>query len=112
LRKRDINTLTGDEYRHLVKRLPCEICVEFHNVSPEPHSDESGSEAHHPRHGAGMARKSPDGVVTALCAEHHRGATGVHGLGSKAFVRIYGVTEAELSERTRVRVIELLSRRV
>jgi len=31
-----------------------------------------------------------------LCPEHHRGRTGVHGLGTKRFVKQYGFTEQEL----------------
>jgi len=34
--------------------------------------------------------------VLPLCPEHHRGNTGYHGLGRKAFERAYGVTEKEL----------------
>jgi hypothetical protein len=35
-----------------------------------------------------------------LCTEHHRGNTGVHGMGRKSFERKYGVTEEELLEYT------------
>jgi hypothetical protein len=35
-----------------------------------------------------------------LCREHHRGDTGVHGLGRKAFERKYQVTEEQLLEYT------------
>jgi hypothetical protein len=34
--------------------------------------------------------------VIPLCTEHHRGNTGIHGLGNKGFVRQYGVTQEEL----------------
>ena len=42
-------------------------------------------------------RNSHDNVIP-LCPEHHRGNTGYHGLGRKAFERRYGVTEAELQD--------------
>jgi hypothetical protein len=31
-----------------------------------------------------------------LCIEHHRGNTGIHGLGTKAFEKQYEVTQQEL----------------
>lgn len=31
-----------------------------------------------------------------LCFEHHRGGTGLHGLGTKGFARHYGFDEADL----------------
>jgi len=31
-----------------------------------------------------------------LCPEHHRGNTGIHGLGRKAFERKYQITEEGL----------------
>jgi hypothetical protein len=45
-----------------------------------------------------MPRKSAP--VIGLCPEHHRGNTGIHGMGRKAFEREYGVTEEELLEIT------------
>jgi hypothetical protein len=39
-----------------------------------------------------------------LCAEHHRGNTGVHGLGTKGFVKHYGITQQELLDWTLMRV--------
>jgi hypothetical protein len=41
-----------------------------------------------------MPRKSAP--VIGLCREHHRGDTGIHGLGRKAFERKYGLTEEDL----------------
>jgi hypothetical protein len=31
-----------------------------------------------------------------LCVEHHRGNTGIHGMGTKAFERHYNITQKEL----------------
>ena len=36
-----------------------------------------------------------------LCPEHHRGNSGLHGLGRKAFERRYTITELELLEEVR-----------
>lgn len=35
-------------------------------------------------------------TLIPLCTEHHRGNTGVHGLGTKAFPKHYGFTEEDL----------------
>jgi len=101
----------GRRYIIDVKRLPCEICVRFFGVDPEPQTDVV-SDAHHPRAGVGAGRKADDEDCIALCKEHHQGNTGLHGLGRKAFERRYRVSEAELTESTRRRVMELRARRV
>lgn len=54
-------------------------------------------EIHHAFTGAG-GRKNHD-LVLNLCAEHHRGKTGLHGMGRKAFTRTYG-TEQELLDKS------------
>lgn len=97
----------GERYRRDVKRLPCEICVRKHGMDESPWPEPVASDAHHPRTGAGAGRKNDDEACIALCKEHHQGNTGLHGLGRKAFERRYGVTEAELSESTRRRVMEM-----
>lgn len=38
--------------------------------------------------------------VIPLCPEHHQGASGVHGMGRKAWERMFGITEAELTAET------------
>lgn len=43
-----------------------------------------------------MARRASDWDVIPLCPEHHRGRTGVHGLGTKAFPQHHGFGEADL----------------
>jgi len=53
------------------------------------------SEIHHIRR-TSQRKNSPS---IPLCREHHRGDTGVHGLGRKAFERKYKITEEELLER-------------
>jgi hypothetical protein len=42
---------------------------------------------HHVARGSG---KRHDYALAVLCDGHHQGAAGVHGLGLKAFVRLYG----------------------
>jgi len=57
---------------------------------------ESPPELHHIR----RAGKRTNAPVIPLCPEHHRGNTGIHGMGRKAFEREYKVTEEQLLELT------------
>ena len=43
-------------------------------------------EIHHVAEGSGHRS---DFSVVGLCEEHHRGQAGLHGLGTKAFIRLY-----------------------
>jgi hypothetical protein len=43
-----------------------------------------------------MAQRASDWDVIPLCVEHHRGRTGVHGLGTKGFARHHGFDELDL----------------
>jgi hypothetical protein len=81
--------------------LGCMICRLFFTAG-------TPAELHHPRTGVGKGQKADDRDVIPLCPEHHRGKTGVHGMGVKAFVRHYGKTEAELTELTQQLVQEKL----
>lgn len=60
----------------------------------------SPAEVHHPRTGAGMGRRASHTDGIPLCPEHHRGQTGLHGMGRRAFEREYSITEAELLSLT------------
>jgi hypothetical protein len=66
------------------------------------------AELHHPRSGVGMGKRASHWDVLPLCVEHHRGKTGVHGLGTKGFPKHWGFTEEDLLADTR----ELLGIRV
>lgn len=66
-------------YMDLVARAGCVICTRFENTSTAP-------ELHHVAEGSGVRS---DYMVVGLCPEHHRGPTGLHGMGPKAFLRFY-----------------------
>jgi hypothetical protein len=51
------------------------------------------AELHHIRSYGGKRDNAP---VIPLCPEHHRGNTGVHGLGKKSFEKYYGLSENDL----------------
>jgi len=81
------------EYMGRVAQLPCAVCRRLGFLT-------YGVEVHHLRAGQGSKRAS-DLDTMPLCPEHHRGATGVHGLGTKGFPKHYGFTELDLLEDTR-----------
>ena len=58
---------------------------------------ETPAEIHHIRSFGGKRDLAP---VIPLCPEHHRGNTGVHGLGKKEFARHYGLSEMDLLNKT------------
>ena len=62
------------------------------------------AEVHHIRTGTGAGRRAKDTETIPLCPEHHRGDTGLHGMGRKAFERAYRVTELELLAETRAMI--------
>ena len=43
-------------------------------------------EVHHVAEGSGVRS---DFATVGLCVEHHRGGSGLHGMGTKAFLRLY-----------------------
>lgn len=59
---------------------------------------ETPAEIHHIRRFGGRRDLCE---VIALCPEHHRGNSGVHGLGHKGFHRYWGYSEEDLLERTK-----------
>jgi hypothetical protein len=44
----------------------------------------------------GAGQRASDFLTVPLCREHHTGATGIHGLGVRAFTRRYKLGELEL----------------
>ena len=76
-------------HKDLLARLGCMACLRLFG----PH-EPGPVELHHLRAG-GWGR---GGYLTLipLCAEHHRGPTGIHGMGTKAFDRHYPFTQADL----------------
>jgi hypothetical protein len=57
-----------------------------------------GVQLHHRRAGQGWG-KGDWMTLIPLCPEHHQGATGVHGLGTKAFPKHYGFTEQDMLDK-------------
>ena len=58
------------------------------------------AEIHHPKEWTGAAQRASDWLAIPLCPEHHRGASGVHGLGKKGFYTRYKLQEHDLLAMT------------
>ena len=78
-----------------IAELGCILCSTILGFEGTP------SELHHIRRYGGKRSASP---CIPLCPEHHRGNSGVHGLGHKGFENKWGVTEEELLERVNQRL--------
>jgi hypothetical protein len=83
--------MTKDEREHKNRlvELGCMACRRIHG----PHAP-GPVELHHLRSG-GWGKRDYRTLIP-LCVEHHRGATGVHGLGTKAFPRHHGFDQQDL----------------
>jgi len=91
-----MTTIAERKHMNAVAELGCVVCLRIHG----PH-DPGPVELHHPRRLAGGWGRSSHMDVLPLCVEHHRGATGLHGLGTKGFSKHYGYDEADLLKDVR-----------
>ena len=82
-------------HKRRLSELGCMACYLIHG----PHNP-APVELHHLRAGQGWG-KGDYTTLIPLCPEHHRGKTGVHGLGTKAFPKHHGFTEADLLAMTK-----------
>ena len=76
--------MTLSDYAELIHELPCVVCWKKlgHKTYPV--------EAHHPT----VPRN--EWLMVPLCHEHHRGATGVHGMRRRGFEMLWKVTDEDL----------------
>ena len=89
-----MTTLAEKKHMSRVAELGCIVCKRMGYPG-------TPSELHHPRSGVGMGKRSSHYDVIPLCPEHHRGKTGVHGLGTKGFPKHWGFTEEDLLADTK-----------
>ena len=84
--------MNKEEKKHYAKiaQLGCSLCRHLGY-------GETPCEIHHIRRFGG---KRKNAEVIGLCPEHHRGNTGVHGLGRKGFEARYGLDEQTLLSQT------------
>ena len=83
--------VTSTERKHYdkVAALGCCLCNYLHGEH-----DPGLVELHHLR--AGGWGRGDYKTVMGLCYEHHRGNTGVHGLGTKQFEKYYKISQNDL----------------
>jgi len=83
---------TKEQKQHYDKlaRLGCILCIYL------GHGEGTPAEIHHIR----RTSKRSNAPVIALCPEHHRGNSGIHGMGRKRFEREYATSEELLLEQT------------
>jgi len=88
--------MTNEERRYLsrVAELGCLVCRRM-GFPGTP------AEIHHKRAGTGAGRRSSHLEAMPLCSEHHRGKTGLHGLGTKGFPKHWGFDEDDLLQDVR-----------
>lgn len=72
---------SGARWMARVAEVGCVICAELgHGFVP--------AEVHHVAEGSGLRY---DEATAGLCPEHHRGGSGIHGMGVKAFCALYRI---------------------
>lgn len=91
---------------NLVHRCKCVLCEHLGLRQETP------TEAHHMKEGAGLSQRSQHVLTIALCWEHHHGKTGIEGLGTKGLYLRYKLDEIDLLAMTIHAVLCSLSRSV
>lgn len=91
--------MTKDEASHKEKvaGLGCALC--FYILGPH---DPGPVELHHLR-GGGWGKGGYKTLIP-LCYNHHRGAEGIHHLGTKLWCREFGITQQQLLDWTLERI--------
>lgn len=84
-------------HKAAVAALPCAMCWRIHG----PH-EPGPVELHHLR--TGGWGKGDYKTLIPLCVNHHRGAEGIHHMGTKLWCAEFGVTQQELLAWTHARV--------
>jgi hypothetical protein len=90
-----MTTKAEKQHMNKIAQLGCAVCWRLHG----PH-EPAMVELHHSRRGTGMGQRSSNMDVIGLCVEHHRGNSGIHGLGTRGFEKTYGFNEADLLKDT------------
>ena len=85
------------QYMGRVADLGCAVCRRMGYPG-------TPAELHDKRAGQGLSNRASNWQVIPLCPEHHRGATGVHGLGTRGFAKHWGYGEDALLEDVRAAI--------
>ena len=71
--------MSKQEHRNLIAGLGCLLGRRGYQCAGD-------TELHHVAEGSGLRS---DWALVPLCDEHHTGGAGLHGMGPKAFIRLY-----------------------
>ena len=85
------------QYKARLADMACVICERIYGQ----HAG-GNVELHHLR--TGGWGKGDYKTMIPLCYEHHRGNTGIHGMGTKAWERAYGVSQRDLLDLVQERM--------
>ncbi len=85
--------MSHKQYMGKVAALGCILCNQLGY-------EDTPAEVHHLREGQGVAQRASHYLTIPLCPEHHRGQSGIHGLGRKGFEDQYHLTELDLLAMT------------
>ena len=85
------------QYKAKLADMACMICERLYGQHPG-----GNVELHHLRTG-GWGRGDYKTLIP-LCVEHHRGNSGIHGMGTKAWERAYDVSQRDLLALVQERV--------
>jgi hypothetical protein len=77
-----------------VAAICCVLCVHLGM------QQEGRTTVHHIKDGTGIGERQAHWLTCALCWEHHQGAAGIHGLGTKGFYVRYKLDELDLLAMT------------
>jgi hypothetical protein len=88
-----MTTLAEKKHLGRLAELGCAVCRRLGHPG-------TLAEIHHLRAGTGAGRRASHWEAIPLCPEHHRGSTGLHGLGTKGFPKHYGFSERDLLRDT------------
>ena len=90
-------TKAEQQYKAKLADMACVICERIYGQ----HAG-GNVELHHLR--TGGWGKGDYKTMIPLCYEHHRGNTGIHGMGTKAWERAYDVSQHDLLELVQERM--------
>lgn len=57
---------------------------------------ETATQVHHIKEGQGLSQRAEHWLTIPLCHDHHLGANGLHGLGTRGFATRYKLEELDL----------------
>lgn len=72
-------TAAEEHWMSLVRSVGCGVCRRFGPTG-------KSVEIHHVAEGSGLRSNY---AIAGLCVEHHRGESGLHGMGAKRFIALY-----------------------